>query len=825
MAILKNYDTSLIRTKYSMPKANQYLVSRRRLHQKLNSCLNRKLTLVTAPAGYGKTTALVEWLEDSNLPAAWLFIDTEDNNPMLFWRYACAALDKMAEGINIDVEYVFTSQELLKADIQINILIDRLAIVEQDFLFIIDDIHLITNPLILRGLSYLIKYLPPRMHLILISRTRPALELAKFEIKLQMLEIGEKDLRFREEEISQFYRLRGLRLETGEVQKVESYTEGWAAALVTIAMSMERDSVSNDMITRIARCRDGIYQYLKDEVIEAWPPEKKKFALKTSVLDTLCESLCDAITGDSNGGYMLQDLSERSEFLIPLDDENTYRYHHLLKNFLYELLHKSDPAGLLEMHVRAAVWYQEQGLTSQAIEHYLSGQMYDHALILIEPQLADLASGANPSSYTVESPDVTITNHPTRSGFEFAGWTGTGLSEATMDVTIPTGSTENRTYTANWIPAPGFYNLTFDANGGQGGITIRLAPDDPIPAPPSVTHAGYDFMGWLTVADDYDTGFTVDGATMPDNDLTLYAWWSYEVAFDPNGEKNNFGETITEVERYGINYNSWVQLPHRISADQQYALGSWNTNADGSGVSFDSDFVLNLPDVADYTIDGDGIHVVTLYAQWIPYDECGIFNAMYSAVADYSNDTLDYSSEDFPYCYDASTSDELVLDVFYMQNKYFMVKKTGDAENPIALYLYDSGSPVMSENAPEGSLIGSGNYDGCTDDCNQSLQSLYGTYWADGLVTVGNITALWESNIAVDDDDNPVYDGEGNEVYTNFGFIFTSVNGVSYFVSGRINVGSADSPLTDLTVIKQNPTMEDIEEVHNYELGPYLVLN
>ncbi len=391
MAISRNYDTSWIKTKYSMPKANQYLVSRRRLHQKLNTSLDRKLTMVTAPAGYGKTTVVIEWLENSNLPASWLSVDPEDNNPMLFWRYVCAALDKMAAGINKDVEYVFTSQELLKANIQINILIDRLTGVEQDFLFIIDDIHLITNPLILRGLSYLIKYLPPRMHLILISRTSPALELAKFEIKLQMLKVGEKDLRFQEEEILQFYELRGLRLDTGEVQKVESYTEGWAAALVTIAMSMEKDSVSNDMIARIARCRHGIYQYLKDEVIEAWPLAKKKFALKTSVLDTLCESLCDAVTGDSNGRRMLQDLSERSEFLIPLDDENTYRYHHLLKNFLYELLHKSDPASILELHARAAAWYQEQGLTSQAIEHYLSGQMYDNALMLIEPQLADLA--------------------------------------------------------------------------------------------------------------------------------------------------------------------------------------------------------------------------------------------------------------------------------------------------------------------------------------------------------------------------------------------------------------------------------------------------
>jgi hypothetical protein len=147
-----------------------------------------------------------------------------------------------------------------------------------------------------------------------------------------------------------------------------------------------------------------------------------------------------------------------------------------------------------------------------------------------------------------------------------------------------------------------------------------------------------------------------------------------------------------------------------------------------------------------------------------------------------------------------------------MRDKYFMVKKTGDASNPIALYLYVDGWPVAADSATAGSLIGTGNYDGHTDECKQSLQSLYGPYWADGLVTVGHITALWESNLADD--------GDGNEVYTNFGFIFTSVSGVSYFISGRADIGSPDAPLTDLTVMKQNPSMEEIEAVHNYELGP-----
>lgn len=392
MAIDVKYNAGLVKTKYSIPRANRYLIPRRHLYQKLNNSLTRKLTLVTAPAGYGKTTAVLEWLERDKLPAAWLSVDAEDNNLMLFWRYICAALDEMADGITRDTEYVFLSQELIKANIHINILIDKLMGMESDFMLVIDDVHLITNPLIFKGLSYLINYLPPRMHLVLISRTEPELELVKLKIKSQLLRIGTKELRFREEEISSFYKMRGFLLDNKDVEKVENYTGGWAAALVAIAMSIEKDTVSNDIVAGFALCGRSIYQYLKEEVIDSWPLEKKMFALKTSILDTLCEPLCDAVTGDSNGGLMLQDFRERDEFLISLDDENhMYKYHHLLKNFLHELLQKSDPAGLLELHARAAGWYCEKGLTSQAIEHYLSGLRYDEALTLIEPQLSDLA--------------------------------------------------------------------------------------------------------------------------------------------------------------------------------------------------------------------------------------------------------------------------------------------------------------------------------------------------------------------------------------------------------------------------------------------------
>jgi len=195
----------LLKAKLQAPAVNQNIISREKLQRKFRRVRECNLTLVIAPAGYGKTTAVLEWLGKCGLPWAWLSLDAGDNHPVTFWRYVCAALDSIAVGIAKDTEYVFASPEMVKAHIHINILIDRLSEVPTDFLLVLDDLHEITDPSILKGLSYLIDYLPARMHLILISRREPELDLARHRIKWQAQWLGEKDLRFQEEEISSFY--------------------------------------------------------------------------------------------------------------------------------------------------------------------------------------------------------------------------------------------------------------------------------------------------------------------------------------------------------------------------------------------------------------------------------------------------------------------------------------------------------------------------------------------------------------------------------------------------------------------------------------------
>lgn len=375
---------ALLGTKYCKPGINSNSITRQRIHEKLHHSLGCRLTTVVAPAGYGKTTAVLDWLEKSGLPAAWLSLDVNDNNPAVFWRYLCTALDSISDGVGKDTEYVFSSPELLKANIQINILVDSLAEIQSDFLLVLDDLHLIDEPSILEGLSYLIDYLPPKMHLILISRAEPSLTLQKYRIKWQSQRLTQDDLLFREEEIFQFYEARGITLENTELRKVEDFTEGWAAALVAVTLTME-ESGGHNAIQALSRSVRNFGQYLRDEVVGNWPPERLSFAMKTSILDTLSEDLCNAVTGSYSGKQMLKEIYEKSGFLQTLDGQGqAYRYHYLLRNFLMELLHEFSPEEIPRLYEKAGIWFEEQGFVPEAVESFLNGTLYQQAYELIE---------------------------------------------------------------------------------------------------------------------------------------------------------------------------------------------------------------------------------------------------------------------------------------------------------------------------------------------------------------------------------------------------------------------------------------------------------
>jgi len=455
----------------------------------------------------------------------------------------------------------------------------------------------------------------------------------------------------------------------------------------------------------------------------------------------------------------------------------------------------------------------------------------------------DLASGSvegiNPTSYNIENSAIVLIN-PTRDGYDFTSWTGTGLNEPTVTVTITTGSVGDRTYTATWTAKDAHYILTFDANGGQGGIEQSYLPGDTI-IPPTVTRTGYTFLGWLIEEDGVRVPYEM--TVMPEEDFTLYADWepiSYIIPLHANvGDLGIVVEEIASIEcvdgvaSLQCTYDEPVLLPSYIYTGSEYELAGWNTRPDGSGISFGrGDIVRNLQ------LDGYGYD---LYAQWKPRSEFGVFDAMYSfqrRAFGYDDDTGTVTDT----IYDASVDADAygvrpAFDYPDAMLPYFRLQRTYDSDNRVSLYLYmcpdyspgydfagypltpynplEPGFGYYSYSAPENSLIGSGNNDGLTQACITSMQRnivSFGRDWAKGLVTVGNITKLLVDN------------------YGNPGFVFTSVNGVSYYFGGTepYEYGMEyyyENMDLEFTVTNAAPTMEDIEAIANFLPGPDLRVN
>ncbi len=393
LGLKRLFDSTLIKTKYCIPRANPSVISRGCLLEKLDHVPQRALTLVVAPMGYGKTTAVYEWVEKSGLQAAWLSLDESDNDPVVFWKYICAAMEEILPGISNHVEYAFSSHQLLEANVHINILIDRLAQHGGKTVLVIDDLHTISSAQILKGLSHLLAYLPANAHVIIVSRTEPAMELNQFELRSQVLRVTVADLRFRQDEIAAFYLKRDCAFGKEVIEKIGSYTEGWAAAMVAIAVSAQNNCVNKDLLNGITTTDVDIYQYLMNEVFKSYSLEKRAFLLRISILEFLQEDICGAVTGEDNVTRFFEDMGRRNEFLTLLGEERgAYRLHPILKDFLQNKLKQTDPDAFVELHAKAALWYRGQGMLPLAVSHYLSGMRYAEALELIEMQLGNFAS-------------------------------------------------------------------------------------------------------------------------------------------------------------------------------------------------------------------------------------------------------------------------------------------------------------------------------------------------------------------------------------------------------------------------------------------------
>ena len=383
--------TPLLETKFYVPKWRRGLVPRPRLSDRLNRGAESKLTLVSAPAGFGKTTLLADWLAAvavDGRTVTWLSLDQSDNHPASFWTYLIAALQTAEPHIGASAISLLQSPQPPPIETVLATLLNELTRISHDVVLVLDDYHVIDARDIHDGMVFLLDHLPPRLHLVIASRADPALPLARLRARGELVEIRAEDLRFTPDEAATYLKdTMGLDVTPSEVAALEERTEGWIAALQLAALSMQgRDDVAG-FIAGFAGDDRYIVDYLVEEVLQRQPESVRSFLQQTSILDRLSGPLCDAVTGQDSGvgKAMLEALERANLFVVALDDHRRwYRYHHLFADVLRARLLDGRPEHVPELHRRASAWYERNGEASEAIRHALAALDFSKAADLIE---------------------------------------------------------------------------------------------------------------------------------------------------------------------------------------------------------------------------------------------------------------------------------------------------------------------------------------------------------------------------------------------------------------------------------------------------------
>jgi LuxR family transcriptional regulator, maltose regulon positive regulatory protein len=379
----------LLLTKLSVPSARASLVPRPRLSERLEVGLGGKLTLVSAPAGFGKSTLLSSWsgeLSDDGRPIAWLSLDSGDNDPARFWRYFVTGIDQLKPGSGETALALLSSPQAPPVEAILTTVLNELVDLSTAAVFVLDDYHLIESQAIHAALTFLIEHLPPRVHLVIATRADPPLPLSKLRARGESNELRAADLRFTPEEAASFLnRVMGLELSAVDIAELEGRTEGWIAGLQMAALAMRDHADVPGFIASFTGSNRHVVDYLAEEVLGRQPEGLRTFLLETSILDRMCASLCNAVTAHTDGHTTLERLEQANLFVIPLDDQRRwYRYHHLFADVLRQRLHQEQPDLILELHRKASGWFEEEGLVPEAIHHALAAQDWERAIRLIE---------------------------------------------------------------------------------------------------------------------------------------------------------------------------------------------------------------------------------------------------------------------------------------------------------------------------------------------------------------------------------------------------------------------------------------------------------
>lgn len=376
----------ILETKLYIPRPGPDLVQRKHLIDRLNAGVYGKLTLIAAPAGFGKTTVLSKWVSQSKLPVAWISVDQGDNDPIYFINYIIAALQKIETEFGEEVLSSLKTPQRPPIDSIIIHLIQEIENIPEDFVLVLDDYHFIDSEKVHQLIELLIDRMPRQMHLAIATRVDPDLKVARLRVTQQFTEFRASDLCFTLDDAALFFNeVMNLGLSNEEIALLESRTEGWVAGLQLAALSMRSRNDIPEFIKAFAGDDRLVVDYLTEEVLNRQPVNVKNFLLRTSILNRLSEPLCGDITGQKGSQKTLEDLERANLFIVPMDNKRRwYRYHHLFADLLRQKLHQKEPDMVSRLHIKASEWFETNGFKEEAIEHALAAKEFERAANVIE---------------------------------------------------------------------------------------------------------------------------------------------------------------------------------------------------------------------------------------------------------------------------------------------------------------------------------------------------------------------------------------------------------------------------------------------------------
>ena len=384
--VMESMTNNILTTKLEVPSATGGILERQRLFKLLGNQTLKPLTLISAPAGFGKTTLMASWLDQHKVPTAWLSVDADDNDPVRFLVHIIATISRHIDGFGEAELGLFQAAQNPALQGLLPSLVNQLNANKQPLVLVLDDYHYIDQETVHEVLRFFLEHRPSHFYLALTSRTDPPLPLPRLRVRGQIAEIRENELRFIQQEAETLLNsVLQLELDAADISVLEKRTEGWIAGLQLAALSLQNSTDSAGFIQSFAGNDRYIMDYLTEEVLERQTEERREFLLQTSILERLSSKLCAAVTGIDNCNEILAGLENDHMFIVPLDNRREwYRYHHLFADLLATQLEFKYAPIINDLHNKASRWYAEHGYLNEAIRHALSAENYAQAAEMIE---------------------------------------------------------------------------------------------------------------------------------------------------------------------------------------------------------------------------------------------------------------------------------------------------------------------------------------------------------------------------------------------------------------------------------------------------------